>query len=73
MFGKAAQLGVMGFIAIIVVAAVAGIAVYSVVYGVETDSTKQAVTALTMGVGAIIASASRFFGGPTDTSGTKPQ
>ncbi len=59
-----AKLGILGFLAVAVVLTACGVVVYSVVYGVETDTTKQFATALAgPGLGAILVSIGAAFGG----------
>ena len=64
MIEKIARVGILGFLAIAVVLTACGVVVYSVVYGTETDTTKQFATALAgPGLGAILVAIGAAFGG----------
>ena len=59
-----AKLGILGFLAVAVVLTACGVVVYSVVYGTETDTSKQFATALAgPGLGAILVAIGAAFGG----------
>ncbi len=59
-----AKLGILGFLAVAVVLTACIIVVYSVVYGTETDTSKQFAGALAgPGLGAILVAIGAAFGG----------
>lgn len=64
MLEQIAKLGVMGFLAVALVATACFVVVYGVVQGVDTETTKAFGTALSgPALGGILVAVGRFFGG----------
>ncbi len=67
MINTIARLGIMGFLVVVVVLAVVGLAAYGFVERPDHDLTSQLIVVLAVGAGSVLAAAGTFFKGRGDS------